>query len=91
MGGCIAQVFAARHPDRVAGLVLADTFDPDPLSRSEWLQRSVLLRAAVLPVRAHRYERVDPRQSDLFTDAVRRLLGQAYSDKLTEITDESGE
>ena len=61
MGGCIAQVFATRHPDRVAGLVPADTFGPEPLSRSEWLQRSVLLRAALFPVRAHGYECVDPR------------------------------
>jgi len=61
MGGCIAQVSATRHPDRVAGLVLADTFGPELLSRSEWLQRSVLLRAALLLVRVHGYERVDPR------------------------------
>ncbi|WP_459192118.1 alpha/beta fold hydrolase [Halosimplex sp. J119] len=59
MGGCIAQVYAARHPDRVAGLVLADTFGPELLSRSEWLQRSVLLRATVPPVRLFGYERVE--------------------------------
>ncbi|WP_415381279.1 alpha/beta fold hydrolase [Halosimplex sp. TS25] len=58
-GGCIAQVFAARHPDRVAGLVLADTFGPELLSRSEWLQRSAMLRATVLPVRLVGYERVE--------------------------------
>ncbi|WP_123533406.1 alpha/beta fold hydrolase [Halosimplex salinum] len=58
-GGCIAQVFAARHPDRVAGLVLADTFGPELLSRSEWLQRSVMLRATVPPVRLFGYERVE--------------------------------
>ncbi|MFC7139082.1 alpha/beta fold hydrolase [Halosimplex aquaticum] len=58
-GGCIAQVFAARHPDRVAGLVLADTFAPELLSRSEWLQRSVMLRATVPFVRLVGYERVE--------------------------------
>lgn len=32
MGGCIAQAFAVRHPDRVAGMVLADTFPSGPMS-----------------------------------------------------------
>lgn len=59
MGGCIAQVYAARHPDRLSGLVLAGTFTPELLSRSEWLQRSVLLRATVPPVRLLGYERVE--------------------------------
>lgn len=31
MGGAIAQSFAAAHPDRMAGLVLADTFPSGPL------------------------------------------------------------
>ena len=31
MGGTIAQAFAAAHPQRVAGLVLADTFPSGPL------------------------------------------------------------
>ncbi len=59
MGGCIAQVYAARHPDRIAGLVLADTFGPQPIGLSEWLQRVVLLRALVPPVRVLGYERVE--------------------------------
>ncbi len=59
MGGCIAQVYAARHPDRVSGLVLAGTFTPELLDRSEWFQRSVLLRATVPPVRLLGYERVE--------------------------------
>ncbi|KYH25108.1 putative aminoacrylate hydrolase RutD [Halalkalicoccus paucihalophilus] len=59
MGGCIAQVYAARHPDRLAGLVLADTFTPELLTRSEWIQRSLLLRATVPPVRLVGYERVE--------------------------------
>ena len=32
MGGCVAQVYAAEHPERVAGVVLADTFTATPLS-----------------------------------------------------------
>jgi pimeloyl-ACP methyl ester carboxylesterase len=59
MGGCIAQVYAARHPERVAGLVLADTFAPPLQSRGEWLQRSVLLRAIVPLVRLVGYQRVE--------------------------------
>ena len=58
-GGCIAQVYAARYPDRIAGLVLADTFTPELLDRREWLQRSAMLRATVLPVRLVGYERVE--------------------------------
>ncbi|MDL5363729.1 alpha/beta fold hydrolase [Halalkalicoccus sp. NIPERK01] len=59
MGGCIAQAYAARYPDRLAGLVLADTFAPEPLTRGEWVQRSLLLRATVPPVRLLGYERVE--------------------------------
>lgn len=59
MGGCIAQAYAARYPDRLAGLVLADTFTPAFLTRGERLQRSVLLRAAIPPVRLVGYERVE--------------------------------
>jgi pimeloyl-ACP methyl ester carboxylesterase len=58
-GGCIAQAYAARYPDRLSGLVLADTFTPEYLSRSEWVQRSLLLRATVPPVRLVGYERVE--------------------------------
>jgi pimeloyl-ACP methyl ester carboxylesterase len=32
MGGAVVQTYAARHPERVAGLVLADTFTPGPLA-----------------------------------------------------------
>ena len=31
MGGCIAQMYAARYPERVAGLVVSDTFTAAPL------------------------------------------------------------
>lgn len=59
MGGCVAQAYAARRPDRVGGLVLADTFAPEILGLGEWLQRSVLLRAVIPPVRLLGYERVE--------------------------------
>jgi len=58
-GGCIAQVYAARHPERVAGLVLVDTFAPDYLTVGERLQRSLVLRATVPPARIFGYERVE--------------------------------
>ena len=58
-GGCIAQAFAARSPERLSGLVLASMFTPPYLSRAEWVQRSLLLRAAVPPVRLLGYERVE--------------------------------
>jgi pimeloyl-ACP methyl ester carboxylesterase len=32
MGGAVAQAFAAAHPEKVAGLVLADTFPAEPPS-----------------------------------------------------------
>ena len=59
MGGCITQVYAATHADRVGGLVLADTFTPELFDRREWLQRSAMLRATVPPVRLVGYERVE--------------------------------
>lgn len=31
MGGCIAQMYAATYPEKVAGLVVSDTFTPTPL------------------------------------------------------------
>jgi pimeloyl-ACP methyl ester carboxylesterase len=58
-GGCIAQVYAARNPESIAGLVLSSTFGPPHLTRGEWLQRSVLLRATIAPVRLVGYERVE--------------------------------
>jgi pimeloyl-ACP methyl ester carboxylesterase len=58
MGGCIAQVFASRHPDRVAGLVLADTFTATRLDWRDRLQ-AVQLRATILPARLFGFERVE--------------------------------
>ena len=58
MGGCIAQVYAERYPDGLSGLVLADTFGPNPLTTGERLQRR-LLRATVPLARVAGYERVE--------------------------------
>ena len=59
MGGCIAQTYAAVHPEGLSGLVLADTFTPEMFGRAEWIQRSLALRAAILPARLVGYERVE--------------------------------
>ncbi|MFC7154716.1 alpha/beta fold hydrolase [Halomarina halobia] len=59
MGGMIAQAYAAAHPDRIAGLVLADTFTPRILTRGEWFLRRVALNALIPPVRLVGYERVE--------------------------------
>ncbi|MFB6105748.1 MAG: alpha/beta fold hydrolase [Halobacteriaceae archaeon] len=59
MGGCVAMTYAAAHPERVAGLVLADTFAPPIRTRGEWLLRRVVLPGLTLPVRLLGYERVE--------------------------------
>lgn len=59
MGGLVAQTYAARHPDRVSGLVLADTFTPPVRSRGEWFLRRVVLPFLTYPVRLVGYERVE--------------------------------
>ncbi|WP_254547310.1 alpha/beta fold hydrolase [Halomarina pelagica] len=58
MGGCIAQVYAARHSEQLAGLVLADTFTPEVLDWRERLQ-FLMLKATIPPVRLVGYERVE--------------------------------
>lgn len=58
MGGCIAQVYAAKHPERIAGLVLADTFTPEILDWRERLQ-FLTLKATIPPVRLIGYEQVE--------------------------------
>jgi pimeloyl-ACP methyl ester carboxylesterase len=58
MGGAVAQVYAATHPETVAGLVLAETFTAghlDPRERLQW----AFLRAMVLPVRLVGFERAN--------------------------------
>lgn len=59
MGGLIAQTYAARNPESLSGLVLADTFTPPILTRREWVQRKLLLRATTVPVRLFGHEPVE--------------------------------
>ena len=59
MGGLVAQTYAARYPDRVAGLVLVDTFTPGILTRGEWFLRRIAYRALIPPVRLVGFERVE--------------------------------
>lgn len=62
LGGLVAQTYAARNPERVAGLVLVDTFTPDLDRLAERLQLAAL-RATVLPVRLFGIERVQAAQA----------------------------
>lgn len=57
MGGCIAQAYAARYPDALSGLVLADTFTPELSTLRERLQLASL-RTAIPFVRLVGYPRV---------------------------------
>ncbi|WP_313694011.1 alpha/beta fold hydrolase [Halorarum halobium] len=58
MGGAIAQVYAARYPEGVAGLVLADTFTPEFTTWRDRVQFATL-RATIPPARLIGYERVE--------------------------------
>lgn len=57
-GGCIAQVYAARHPEKISGLVLADTFTSDVLDWRDRVQFAAL-KATIPPARLIGYERVE--------------------------------
>lgn len=59
MGGLVAQAYAARHADEIAGLVLADTFTPRILTAGEWFLRRVVLNGLIPPARAIGYQRVE--------------------------------
>lgn len=57
MGGAIAQMYAASHPDAISGLILADTFSPELTTRRDRLLMASL-KANVLPVKLFGYPRV---------------------------------
>ena len=57
MGGMIAQVYASRYPDRLSGLVLADTFTPAFVSRRDRIERTVLMSALIGLIRLIGYDR----------------------------------
>lgn len=58
MGGCIAQAYAAKYPNKVSGLVLADTFTPGPMGVTERLIFANLRVFAVLD-RIIRYKKLN--------------------------------
>ncbi len=58
LGGCIAQAYATKHPDRISGLVLADTFTSGDWRWPERLQWG-LLGAAIPIARLVGYQRVE--------------------------------
>lgn len=59
LGGLVAQQLAAREPERLAGLVLADTFTAEILTAGEWLVRRLMLASAIPSARLIGYERVE--------------------------------
>ena len=93
LGGCVAQTYAARHPDALSGLVLSDPFTPD-LSRPAERAQMGLLRASIPLVRLLGYprvqrwlawlnERVDPGSSGDY-DAIERVQAEAPTMTTTE-------
>jgi pimeloyl-ACP methyl ester carboxylesterase len=77
MGGMVAQLYAARYPDEIAGLLLADTFTPPIRSRGEWVFRRVVLNALIPPVRLVGLERVE-RANVWLTERLFRGAGGDY-------------
>lgn len=75
MGGAIAQTYAARHPESVAGLVLADTFTPTLSRRDRATLRS--LRATIPAVRLFGFRRVTTANARLFGLLAREDGGEA--------------
>ncbi|PSG97977.1 alpha/beta hydrolase [Thermoplasmatales archaeon SW_10_69_26] len=59
MGGLIAQAHAAKHPDELGGLVLADPFTPKILTAGERFLRRVVLPGLVGSARLLGYQRVE--------------------------------
>lgn len=57
MGGMIAQAYAARHPESLGGLVLADTFSPQRLGWRDPLERSTVVRGMAGLIRLVGYTR----------------------------------
>ncbi len=58
MGGMVAQTYAARHPDRVGALIIADSYGPYVFSRREWIVRVGFPEIAHPIVRLVGYERM---------------------------------
>jgi 3-oxoadipate enol-lactonase len=75
MGGCVAQAFAAAHPDRTSGLVLIDTTAwYGPTALEDWRQRADKAKAEGLAS-----------QRDF---QVTRWFGDAFAAEHTEVVDD---
>ncbi len=57
MGGTIAQVYASRYPNRLSGLVLADTFTPAFVNRRDRIEWTMLVNTLILFLRLVGYNR----------------------------------
>lgn len=72
IGGCVAQVYAARHPDGIRGLILADTFATAPVPLSAKLLFANLRTFALLDrfVRYPTLNRLQLRIGDLLSPGI---------------------
>ena len=83
MGGMIAQTYAARYPDRVSGLIIADSLGPYVFTRGEWVARVGFPRIAFPIVRLVGYDRIK--------QVLYWILIRAYGGKLgVDFTDAEG-
>ena len=57
MGGMIAQRYACQYPERLGGLVLADTFTPPYVSLRDRIERGLVISGVRLGIRLVGYER----------------------------------
>ncbi|WP_435333030.1 alpha/beta fold hydrolase [Haloarchaeobius sp. TZWWS8] len=77
MGAMVAMTYAVRYPDDLSGLVLADAFTPEIVSKSDWLVRRIVLNALIPPVRLFGYQRVE-RANVWLTERFARGAGGNY-------------
>ena len=80
MGGMVAQTYAARHPDRVGSLIIADSLGPYVFTRRERIARVVFPKIALPIVRIVGYDRL--KQS--FRWILMRMYGKE-SDQFAEV------
>lgn len=80
MGGMIAQTYAARHPDRVSGLIIADSLGPYVFSRREWIVRVGFPRSVFPIVRFVGYDRLKQVLHWVLIRAYGRKLGTDFAD-----------
>jgi len=88
LGGCIAQAYAAAHPENVAGLVLADTFPPGPLSVRARLLFSNLRVLARLD-RIVRYKRLNRLQMWVGDKLSPGVAGEGAGERIQRLMESS--